>query len=273
MRALALTVCVAAIVGCSTTRVDLAYRGSDTPSRRSGVGPVVALGKVQDQREKGPLELGVVRGGYGNVLKRIVAVKPVAEMTEEAMRAAFAERGLLAGEGRSRVRLDVTVRKLDCNYFQNREAHAHLEVDAVEAGTGTRLWSESYEEDIVEGGLGAGVFADVEHLRKMLESALVSAVDDVVGDTERRLASGPPPSGNAAVVIGGPCAAVDGAPPQIGAVWETYRGCQSVKYRLVGEEASDDGSVSVFSGDGDDSFVVRVIDGEVVRWETKRDRN
>lgn len=263
--------CALLMAGClaCTSSVDLSYQSSDT-SRRSGVGRVVSLGIVEDQRSKGPYELGVVRGGYGNVLKRLVSSETVRVLLSRAFNDALEGRGMRAMEDDESIRLDVEIEKLDCNYFWNAEAHASLNVTASDVRSGRRLWSQSYREDLVEGGSGAGVFADVERLRSMLERVMTDAVLAAVVDTELRLnaeAASVVPSG---VVVGGPCGGRSGAAPSIGDDWESYRGCQDSKYRLTGRQGSEDGTVvSIFTGDGESAFVIHVRDGIVVKWSVK----
>jgi hypothetical protein len=261
-------------IGCST-QVGLSYRGENAVPARPG-DSVLSLGEVKDQRQKGPRELGVVRGGYGNVLKRLVTSDTIESLVRQAFRAALEQRGLLAQAGRERVQLRIVIKKLDCNYLMSREAHAEIDVTGIEAGSERTVWSESYRSDVVEGAMGAGVFADVEHLRGMAEIALNRVIDDAVKDARLQLAVLPPAAGKATLggertlgVVPGQCEGRDGSPPEIGEDWERYRSCQAINYRLIGREKAGSSAADLFAGDGGEGFIVHVVGGKVVRWEVK----
>ena len=72
-----------ALAGCTTT-APLSYAPPPNLTVERGQGSV-AVGQVTDDREKKSTELGVVRGGYGNVLKRIYSDRPVADEVREAL--------------------------------------------------------------------------------------------------------------------------------------------------------------------------------------------
>jgi hypothetical protein len=261
-------------IGCST-QVGLSYRGENAGPARSGIS-VLSLDEVKDQREKGPRELGVVRGGYGNVLKRIVTTDTVEDLVRKAFLSAMSSRGLLAEEGHERTALRVIVKKLDCNYLMNREAHADIDVTGVDRESAKVIWTHSYKADVVEGGMGAGVFADSEHLREMAEMALSRAIDDALKDAELQLLSTTPPADRPSMnkaetsgVVPAGCEGKTGSPPEIGEDWELYRNCQSLNYRLMGREKNGSNTADLFSGEGGGGFVVHVVGGRVVRWEMK----
>jgi len=178
--------------GCSTHRVGLSYR-PDEPAGPPVGSPVFAIAEVVDRREKRPIELGVVRGGYGNVLKRLHTSEPVRDLVQRAFEDALRARGLLAPGGEILVLLRISVARLDCNYFMNREAHARFDLEARDAKTGKLLWERGYEQDLVESGIGAGIFANVDHLRGMAEKAMIQAIDEAVSDSQLRYLAAQPP--------------------------------------------------------------------------------
>lgn len=167
--------------GCSST-VTLVY---EPPASVGSAGPpLVQIARFRDERSKGPTELGVVRGGYGNVLKRIYTEPPVAEQVTRAFEAALASRGLL-GRGEDAVlRLQGSVAKLDCNQYMRREAHAELRVELVRPSTGERLFARSYDAEETGASAATGVFASTGALVEMTERTLREAIDEALDDPD-----------------------------------------------------------------------------------------
>jgi hypothetical protein len=183
--------------GCSSThQVALTYRTPANLAPPAG-SPIFAVAEVVDQRQKGPNELGGVRSGFGNLLKRIQTSEPVADLVSRALQGALREHGLLAdGDEAPRILLRTSITRLDCNSFSysapgtgqqvgNREAHAHLDVEALDADTKSLLWKETYAADIFEPA-GAAIFEDVDTLRGLVERAMSQAVDRAVTDSQVR---------------------------------------------------------------------------------------
>jgi hypothetical protein len=75
-----------------------------------------------------------------------------------------------------------SIKRLDCNYYVKREAHAHLEVELVSESTNTPVFSDAYRSDQTEGGTGAGIFGSIETLRQLAERTLRAAIDQVFDD-------------------------------------------------------------------------------------------
>src|SRR2546425_11617922 len=91
--------------GCSTThQVALTYRSPGNLAPLAG-SPIFAVAEVVDQRQKGPNELGGVRSGFGNLLKRLQTSEPVADLVSQALQDALRERGLLADGHEARILL------------------------------------------------------------------------------------------------------------------------------------------------------------------------
>jgi hypothetical protein len=179
----------AALSGCTTT-AGLTYEPSGYTDPAEAM-PVVLVGEFDDEREKKPTELGVVRGGYGNVVKRLVSERPVSELVQEAFADGLAARRLLAGDpSHARFVLDGTLTKLDSNYFFNKEAHAHMRV-RLKSPDGELVFENTYRADNTEGGAGAGIFASMEDLRQLTERTLRQAIDRALDDNEFREAIAP----------------------------------------------------------------------------------
>jgi hypothetical protein len=181
------------VMGCSNVG-GLAYQPSPTAENSQSVegervqGPAaLSVGTIDDRRGKGPNELGVVRGGYGNVLKRLTTDEPVADLVRLALEAALQGRGLLADPSQAWIQLRGVVTKLDCNYYVNREAHTLLDIEAIDLASGRFLWKGTYKADLVESAWGAGIFADVDHLRGLAQQSLSQAINDAVQDVQERL--------------------------------------------------------------------------------------
>ena len=167
--------------GCSTTMVGLEYEGDPEPQSKrtitSGIGAIV----VNDNRGTDADWLGAIRGGYGNVLKSIRTERPTNEIVADVYRQAFVEYGYL-DEPDGEVLFSANIEKLDCSYYFNREAHAHIDVSLLNRNTNELLFSDRYVTDLSEGGVGAGIFGDVETLRDLAEEALNQTVDKSMTD-------------------------------------------------------------------------------------------
>lgn len=144
--------------------------------------PVVRVGRFEDARDTDSDWLGAIRGGYGNVLKRLRTEESTHLAVEAAFRNALTESGLYADGDSARFEIDGRILKLDCSYYVNREAHAHLEVQLVDLVTKNAVFSGSYRSDLSERGVGAGIFGSVDTLRELAENALSDAIDQVLSD-------------------------------------------------------------------------------------------
>lgn len=159
--------------------VSMQYEGDPEPNRAitSGIGEI----QVNDNRGTDPDWMGAIRGGYGNVLKSLRTERPMAEIIEDVYRQAFEEYGYLDEPG-GQVRFIANIEKMDCSYFFNREAHAHIRISLYDRGNDALLFENRYVTDISEGGVGAGIFGDVETLRDFGEDALNQTVDKSMTD-------------------------------------------------------------------------------------------
>lgn len=182
-----LTMLASFVLACSTHMVPLTYSSGASLVDHLGAKGSVRVGSVKDSRGTAPNWLGAIRGGYGNPLKKLYTQRPTSEVVGDAFGEALKSRGLLAEES-SRYAINIDIRKLDCSYYVNREAHAHLNVELVSLEDSKTVYSRLYREDRTEGGVGAGIFGSVDHLRAFAETTLNAAVDQVLGDVEFRRA-------------------------------------------------------------------------------------
>jgi hypothetical protein len=95
---------------------------------------------------------------------------------------ALARRQLLAPADDAVVRVDGTIQVLECNYFYNRDAHAQLTLNIVDAKSGASLYSQSQATDSSEAGVGAGIFGDVNHLKEFMQKTLSQTIDKFLAD-------------------------------------------------------------------------------------------
>jgi len=155
------------------------YEGSPEPNKTitSGISEI----QVTDSRGTDPDWMGAIRGGYGNVLKSLRTERPMAEIIEDVYREALTEYGYL-DEHNGRVTFIADIEKMDCSYFFNREAHAHIKISLYDRDNNALLFENRYITDISEGGVGAGIFGDVETLRDFGEKALNQTVDKSMTD-------------------------------------------------------------------------------------------
>lgn len=168
--------------GCSTTMVPLKYQ-SEHVEKESVNHPVVSLGEFVDERPKKPNDLGVIRGGYGNVIKRLRTNEPISKVVQQGFADALSAKGLLAGNTENApFVLDGVINKLDCNYYINKEAHTHITVRLTEAG-GKTLFKNQYKSDKTEGGWGAGIFGSAESLGRLAETSMQDAIDQALTDS------------------------------------------------------------------------------------------
>ena len=176
---------VAAIVllatGC-THIVPLRYAPAADMIAASPVTGRVAVGRFRDDRGTGANWLGAIRGGYGNPLKTLRTEKPARDIVEEAFRDALRVRGLLAPAEEATFELRGSIKRLDCNYYFNYGAHAHLDVELVSESTKTLVFGDAYHSDQIKRGMAAGIFGSVETLRQLSERALRAAIDQVFDD-------------------------------------------------------------------------------------------
>jgi len=183
----------AALLACSTHRVPLRYAPVRATAVEPAAQPLVVVGRFVDERDTDSDWLGAIRGGYGNALKRLRTEAPTADVVEAAFRDALVERGLHAAEGEARYELSGRIRKLDCSYYVNREAHTHFDVQLVELVDGSVVHEDVYFADLTEPGVGAGIFGSVDGLRELAERTLSVAIDQVLADPAflRALQEGP----------------------------------------------------------------------------------
>jgi len=196
-----------AAAGCTRT-VSLGYSPPGTTSAAIEPG-LVSVRPFRDARKNGAHELGRVRGVFGTAIKRVRTEQPVAAEVTRAFEEALAARGLLASGQGGALTLVGEVRKLDCNHYHQREAHAELSLELVDA-TGRVVLQRQYESHHVGGGgFTSGVFASRRKLAALAERTLAGAIDAALSDPAFVVAaSGGPGTRRAAPVTpGGPRAA------------------------------------------------------------------
>lgn len=184
IRCIALCLMLLTLGGCASTHtVPLHYRapeGTTALPAASGV----SVGSFADRRGTDARWVGAIRGGYGNVLKKLLTPDATAEVVRQAFQAALQARSVpVAVEGSGTgVRIEGEILKLDCSYFFNREAHAHLLVRVKSADGQRELYARTIQTDNSEGGVGAGIFGNVEHLAQFEEKTLNQTVDRFFAD-------------------------------------------------------------------------------------------
>jgi hypothetical protein len=168
--------------GCSTHTLHLQYEPTGRMEAVTETTPRIAVGSFRDDRGEDSTWFGAIRGGYGNPLKRLHADQPIDAVVVQAVRDALQKRDMLASEGSSSIRIEGAITKLDCNYYWNRDAHAHLLVSLVDIGSNSILFSQTYKTDNVESGVGAGIFGSVEHLALFTQKTLSQTIDKALSD-------------------------------------------------------------------------------------------
>jgi Short C-terminal domain len=178
------TLCAcAAVSGCSTHLESVKY----TPSSGSMsiVGPPitspVGVGNFTDNRGTDPRWLGAIRGGYGNVLKRIESDKPSTEVVHDGFVAALEARKIPTS-GSSPVMIEGSITKMDCSYFFNKEFHAHFHVTVASMPTRAVVFQQDYVTDRDEPGSGAGIFGDPDALAREEQDTINATIDKAFAD-------------------------------------------------------------------------------------------
>jgi hypothetical protein len=151
-------------MGCSTHTFQVKYEPTREVVPTTNSAPLVTVGSIRDDRGTESAWLGAIRGGYGNPLKKLYSDQPTTTVVTAALSDALELRKWLAPAETPYVRLDGAITKLDCSYYFNREAHAHLLLNVVDAKTNVTVFSQIYKTDTKESGVGAGIFGDVNHL-------------------------------------------------------------------------------------------------------------
>ena len=162
------------------SKVEYEGTGSGSPESQDKVNQVI----VTDQRGTESNWLGAIRGGYGNRLKTLRTEESTDIIVDKIYTDALGKSGILTDSKDAPYQLHVVITKFDCSYYFNREAHAHVEVSLIENESLKPRFSKSYKTDETEGGVGAGIFGDVDTLRDLAEGAMNKTVDKMLGDQE-----------------------------------------------------------------------------------------
>jgi len=174
---------LSSLFGCSTTTTTLRYQPADPVTIQPNAKPIATVGTIADVRQgEDPHWFGAIRGGFGNPLKKLVGEMPMSENVARALADALTQRQLLAPADAATVRVDGTIQVLECNYYFNRDAHAQLTLNIVDVKSGAILYSQSKKTDNSEGGAGAGIFGDVNHLADFMQKTLSQTIDKFFAD-------------------------------------------------------------------------------------------
>src|ERR1700722_13668073 len=169
--------------GCSTHLESVKY--SPSSASTSIVGPEittpVGVGNFSDNRGTDPRWLGAIRGGYGNVLKRIETDKPGSEVVHDAFIAALDARKIPMSSNPP-VLIEGTITKMDCSYYFNKEFHAHFHVTVASLPTRAVVFQNDYVTDRNEGGVGAGILGDPDALAREENDTINQTIDKVFAD-------------------------------------------------------------------------------------------
>jgi YajG family uncharacterized lipoprotein/putative oligomerization/nucleic acid binding protein len=170
------------ICGCSTHMTKIEYEGTGNSSASNQ--PTINSVIVTDQRGTESNWLGAIRGGYGNVLKTLKTEESTDIMVDKIFTDALSISGILYDSKDAPYKLQIVITKFDCSYYFNREAHAHVEASLIDNRSSQPKFSKAYKTDKTEGGVGAGVFGDVDTLRNLAETAMNETVDKMLNDPE-----------------------------------------------------------------------------------------
>jgi hypothetical protein len=171
------------MAGCSTTTTTLRYEPVAPIKAGQEAKAVAVVGTITDLRhEEDPRWFGAIRGGFGNPLKKLTGDVPMNESVARSLSAALEKRGLLGSSDGALVRVEGSIQVLDCNYYFNRDAHAQLLLNLVDAKSGVLLYSQSQKTDNSEGGVGAGIFGDPVHLADFMQKTLNETIDKFFAD-------------------------------------------------------------------------------------------
>ncbi|WP_296807738.1 SHOCT domain-containing protein [Thiocapsa sp.] len=177
MKKVLFTLLCLALIGCSTTQVQMqhkSYRGERADN------PIIAIGQFSDYRKHDANWLGAIRGGYGNPLKTLETPKPVKDIVRDAFQDGLRQRGILASADDAKYVLSVDVQQYDCNQYVRKESHIKLDIKVVDIKNNQQVFSDRIAIDNVEGSIlsmKTGVFGSVEELKNLAEKTLAQAVD------------------------------------------------------------------------------------------------
>lgn len=180
MKRLGILLLLTILTGCSTHMSRIEYQGAGNPALAGH--KQISHVEVIDDRGTDKDWLGAIRGGYGNRLKTLRTDKPTEQVVKDVYIQALTESKFYTSSNKGGYRLRVVLSKFDCSYYFNREAHAHFTVSVFENGTNKEIFTKPYRVDEVEGGVGAGIFGDVDTLRQLAERTLNKAVDSHLQD-------------------------------------------------------------------------------------------
>lgn len=183
-RIVAFALALLLLQGCASTHM-VSMKYSPTPAASTSVAGVdsgIGVGSFQDKRDTDARWLGAIRGGYGNVLKRLMTNEPTSDEVRKSFMDALQARSIPLSNESAAVLIEGEILKLDCSYFFNREAHAHLLIRVVSPANKAVLYTQSYRTDNKESGVGAGIFGNVEHLAEFQRKTVNETVDKVFAD-------------------------------------------------------------------------------------------
>jgi len=118
---------LALLSACSSTHPSkIVYESNSVQLEQ--VEPTISGVIVSDVRGTDNHWLDVIRGGYGNVLKRLETEKPTDQIIDDMYTLALRDSALYDPQGAGPYSLSVAKNKFDCSYYFNLEAHAHVTV-------------------------------------------------------------------------------------------------------------------------------------------------
>ena len=176
-------VCLCWLGGCSTNSVGLTYKPTTSPVPIAS-NTSVSVDAFVDQRGESATWFGAIRGGFGSPIKVLEATTSVSVLVQSAFSEALQDRGIQVSGG-AHHQIAGVIKKLDCDQYERREANIEIEVSVIDTANGTRLFTQTYKADKVEGSvvaLDAGIFGSVEKLRAFMEKTLSEVVDSALDD-------------------------------------------------------------------------------------------
>lgn len=174
---------VSLLQGCASIQmVSVDYEPTEPITPVSDLNQLVKLGIFDDARGTNSRWVGTVRGGYGNVLYRLATDAPTSEVVRKAMGNALSSRSINIASNSASLSIEGEIIRLDCNYFFNREAHAHILAKIVSQDDHAIIYSHTYRTDNTEPGIGAGIFCNIDYLAGFLSRTFSETIDKICSD-------------------------------------------------------------------------------------------
>jgi hypothetical protein len=166
-------------MGCSSHHANIKYTGK--PNNYYCKGNKIKIDTVKDSRGiDDSTWYATVRGGYGNPLKKLYSEKSVADDVRRMIEVALDLRDCKSDSLIEYILLP-TIYELSGNYYFNKEVVFRLSY-VIKKIDGSIIYENQINKNIKEGGLGAGIFANVEDFKGFIDGVISDGVDEMVDD-------------------------------------------------------------------------------------------